>query len=299
MDLPVIEFPLTYEETLASIEEKGCEIQKSFAEYVSAIDVDKPIDISFLIQCLKKASCPFYVLCGSDLSTFVAIQLLHLKLGTEFMKRLFTDPNVKLYEFCRSPSYSIDIIEYLTKMGLEDNIYLDDFNGPLRYICTVACTNSLYMKQLMDISKHIITKGFTQQNKDGNTMLHLSPQYPRSTNQYVSFYHIFEYLSTIDGYENALLITNNEGNTPLQHIISRCNCVKTIELLIATPSGKLAAANLNKKGETSFDLFVRTRIHYEMFDPALDKRERITLIMKELAKISKQEDHPLLAAWLS
>lgn len=277
------DFSLTFEQTLAAIKEEGDDVQKSFARFVSSFVCmdDETIDLAKVYSRLRHAHFP--VKTDGGLYRFVAFELLHLKTGPEFMRKLLTQPILTMfYDFCNLTD-ATEETEYFLKLGLDRELYFSKHPltaPPLHTICGEVCVDNASLKKLIDVPKYIIEEGFFRQDDVGNTMLHLSPSYYVNTN--ITFYVLLKYLSTFEGYEKALLLTNNKGNTPLHHIINECNCIKTIQFLLATPSGKLAAGQRNNAGETPYQLMNEAKIHYEHYDTGDNVDQRLNAVLDEL-----------------
>ena len=279
-------FELTFEELVALIEEKGGQEEKEFAKAFLNLD-EGSIDEKEIMNQLADIFSPMI---GVE-QYMLLVQLLHLKIGTETMKRLFEQTNSV---FFLDVSFDTQLIAYMLSLGLEQEVYFKEsklFGRPLNFICRRTCGSKNWMDMLKAVPPHIIVEGMRLKDKVGNTMLHVVTPYnafdPVDYSRFISYVELFEYLSTFEGYEDALLVTNNKGETPLLTAIDSCNCIETLELLIATPGGKAAATISNKKGKRPYDMLLEARIHYVNYSQHDNVGQRFEALLDSLEGLSK------------
>ena len=277
-------FELTVEELTALIEESGNKEEKKFAKMVSELD-EGDIDEEKVLDQLMNICFPII---GTDLY-MLSVQLLHLKIGAESMKRLFKQVNSIFFSDFR---FDTQLVAYMLNLGLEREVYFKEsklHGRPLNFICWSTCCK-IWMATLKTVPSHIIVEGLRLKDKVGNTMLHIITPYSQleqADSQLISYVDLFEYLSTFEGYEDALLVTNNNGDTPLLTTIDNCNCIDTLELLIATPGGEAAATILNKEGKKPYDMLLESKVHYIHYSKGDNVEQRFDALLERLEGLSK------------
>ena len=281
-------FEMTLEELTALIEEKGDQQEKEFAKAFLNLD-EGSIDEKKIIDQLADIFSPII---GVE-QYMLLVQLLHLKIGAEPMKKLFGQADSFFFLDFR---FDTQLIAYMLNLGLERHVYFKESNLrlhglPLNFICRRTTGSKNWMDMLKTVPPHIIVEGMRLKDKVGNTMLHVVTPYsafdPPEYSRFISYVELFEYLSTFEGYEDALLVTNNKGETPLLTAIDSCNCIETLELLIATPGGKAAATISNKKGKKPYDMLLEARIHYINYDQNDNVGQRFEALLERLEGLSK------------
>ena len=284
-----IEFPRSYEETLALIEERGNKEEKEFAKLVSGLT--ESADPMRLRGILKDICYPSVWREHSDLYPFVFFELLHLKMGSEFMRRMFAGTNI-FFDFCDDSDAEDVITDYFLKLGMERDLYLSEESEPdeipripLWCIRDEAWSNR-NLHRLKKVPKHIIAEAFTLRDYSGDTILHMGVVYEDPPRSSTSFFEVLKYLSGFEGYEETLLKTNNAGATPLYHNIGKCSCIDTIKLMIATPEGKKAASMRTRFGETAYELMCEAESCYKR-SLGENVNERLVDLLDELEDLNR------------
>jgi hypothetical protein len=248
------------------------------------------VDMEVLAECLSEC---IYALNGKEKAwqvPFMGIEMLHLYMGEEFMKRLVRSSKIGIF-FGFGPSmfwedYYIPFSRYFEEMGLTKEMYLtESAHGlPLHYLCRESCQYSVGIEQLVTVPKDIIEEGMLLQDTDGNTMLHMTMPddvVTASTEIFlISYRKALKYLSTFKDYEKGLLTVNKKGETPLHTIIANSNCVKTIEYLLETDAGKKAATIKDNDGNTPYMLMKKYEEYFGVYGK--EDKETVTNRLFEL-----------------
>ena len=292
--------PITFDHTnfkdaLSDAKDENNKELNCFIENISSVKEEEEkgiLDMKFLAE--RLSDCIYYCYCEENVEVpFMAIELLHLLMGEEFMKKLVLSVKGGMFYyfgpslFCED--YYIPFSRYFEQMGLARELYLTENTRcgyPLHYMCRESAMYHVGTEQIETVPRDIIEEGLTLQDKDGNCPLHITyadDVVTASTEIFlISYRKVLKYLSKFESYEKALLLKNAKGETPLHTIIQNCNCVKTIEFLLSTDTGKKAAAMKDNEGNTPYDLIKKDEEYYGVYG------KEDTSVIQQLLELSTQ-----------
>ena len=282
----------TYEEALKIAKDLKDDTLNSIIEHIASYAdpefYDRPKDrdrlYDLVVKYINNHNRRAEVYLGDPCPSFLVIVLLHLRLGTERMKKLVTcrgniffDLGPQLININENSNI---FTRYFISIGLAKELYLTYSKSartyPVHYICRYKVTFGL----IRDVPKRILSTALLLQDKGGNTPFHMAynsgPMYnlrtfenttketlantdgsPKKVFEYMLFNHQYAYYK-------ALSITNNKGRTPLHEMCSKASSRKILFFLVDDYRTHPLYSKKDKRGNTPYDLCLKNKDFAEL-----------------------------------